>query len=284
MITILGTGLLGSAFARASLRRGEQLGVWNRTLDRAAQLGKEGAKVFIDAGDAVRGAERIHMVLSDDVAVESVIKTILPALGKGALLVDHTTTSVAGAVARTEKLAAIGVFYQHAPVFMSPQNALDAAGVMLLSGDKNRFAALSPVLTPMTGKLAWLGPEPGRAAAMKLAGNLMLMAVTAGLADVARFLKSEDFSPADFLQLLEHFDPGASVKPRAGRMFSGSFENPSWELKMARKDARLIADASTSATEALRFLPAIAAEMDRYIEKGFGDKDWTVMGHDLADL
>lgn len=284
MVTILGTGLLGSAFARAMLSRGEKVNVWNRTLDRAAPLGKEGAKVFVDAADAVRGAARVHLILSDDAAVEAVIKNILPAITKDSLLIDHTTTSVSGAVARTEKLAAIGVFYQHAPVFMSPQNALDAAGVMLLSGDNNRFIKLSTLLTPMTGRLAWLGPEPGRAAAMKLAGNLMLIAVTAGLADVGRFLKSEDFSPADFLQLLDHFDPGASVKPRANRMFSGSFENPSWELKMARKDARLISEASTSATDALRVLPAIAAEMDRYIEKGFADKDWTVMGHDLADL
>ncbi len=284
MVTILGTGLLGSAFARAMLARGEKVNVFNRTLDRAAPLGKEGAKVFIDAADAVRGASRIHLVLSDDAAVEAVIKNILPAIAKDSLLIDHTTTSVGGATSRTEKLAAIGVFYQHAPVFMSPQNALDAAGVMLLSGDQNRFATLSPILTPMTGKLTWLGPEPGRAAAMKLAGNLMLMAIAAGLADVGRFLKSEDFSPADFLPLLDSFNPGASVAPRATRMFTGSFDNPSWQLDTSRKDARLIEAACAQAGIEPRTLPAIAAEMDRYIKRGMSDKDWTVIGHDLPDL
>ncbi len=280
MVAFLGTGLLGSALVRSALRRGEDVNVYNRTLERAAALAQDGAKVYPLAEDAARGASRIHLTLSDDAAVEDIVKKILPVLGKDTHIIDHTTTSVAGAVTRTEKLAAIGVFYQHAPVFMSPQNALDAAGVMLLSGERHRYDLLAPLLSPMTGKLVWLGPEPGRAAAMKLAGNLMLMAITAGLADVGRFLKGEDFSPADFLPLLESFDPGASVKPRAKRMFEGSFENPSWELKMARKDARLILESA----QTLRVLPAIAAEMDRYIDKGMADKDWTVMGHALPNL
>ncbi len=280
MITFLGTGLLGSSFVRAALKRGEGVHVWNRTLDKAAQLASAGAKVFPDITDAVRGIERIHLVLSDDAAVEEVIKNILPELSPTAKIIDHTTTSVAGAVSRTENLSAIGVFYQHAPVFMSPQNALDAAGVMLLSGDEKRYAAVSQLLTPMTGRLVWLGTETGRAAAMKLAGNLMLMAVTAGLADAGRFLKSVDFTPADFLPLLEHFNPGASVIPRANRMFAGSFENPSWELKMARKDAALIEAACEVTKTELHTLPSIAAEMDRYLAQGLGDKDWTVMGHD----
>ncbi len=284
MVTFLGTGLLGSSFVRSALRRGEKANVYNRTLERAAALAQDGAKVFALAEDAVRNTARIHLTLSDDNAVEEILRQILPVLADGAQIIDHTTTSAAGAVARTQKLAAIGVFYQHAPVFMSPQNALDAAGVMLLSGDRSRYDALEPVLAPMTGKLAWLGPEPGRAAAMKLAGNLMLMAITAGLADVACFLKNEDFSPADFLSLLEHFDPGASVKPRAKRMFGGSFENPSWQLKMARKDAGLILADQKKTAGTMRVLPAIAAAMDHYIQNGMADKDWTVIGHDLPGL
>lgn len=82
MVAFLGAGLLGSGFVRAALRRGEQVNVWNRTLDKAAALGKDGAKVLPAVADAVRGAGRVHLVLSDDDAVESVIKQILPELKK----------------------------------------------------------------------------------------------------------------------------------------------------------------------------------------------------------
>jgi 3-hydroxyisobutyrate dehydrogenase len=282
MVAFLGTGLLGTGFIRAALKRGEQVNVWNRTLDKAAVLGKDGAKVFPAIADAVRGAERVHLVLSDDEAVEAVIKQILPELGKDVTVVDHTTTSVSGALARTQNLAGIGVCYQHAPVFMAPLNALESTGVMLISGEQVRYEKLSLHLSPMTGKLLYLGVDPGRAAAMKLAGNLMLMAVTTGLADMAAFLKAMDVPRQEIENLFEHFNPGASVQPRAKRMLGGKYENPSWELKMARKDARLILTEAEKHGASLGAVPAYAAMMDHWLKKGFGEHDWTVIGKDAV--
>lgn len=283
MIAFLGTGLLGSGFVRAALKRGQAVNVWNRTLDKAAALGKDGAKVFPAIADAVKGTEYIHLVLSDDDVVESVVKQILPELGKGAVIIDHTTTSVAGAAKRTQDLGGIGVSYQHAPVFMAPLNALESTGVMMLSGEKKRYEKLSPYLSPMTGKLLYLGADPGRAAAMKLAGNLMLMAITTGLADAAAFLKAVDVPRGELERLFEHFNPGMSVPPRTKRMLSGKYENPSWELKMARKDARLILTEAENHGARLSAVPTYAAMMDRWIEKGFGEHDWTVIGKDSLD-
>ncbi|HNE20153.1 MAG TPA: NAD(P)-binding domain-containing protein, partial [Turneriella sp.] len=97
MLAFLGTGLLGSGFVRAALKRGERVAVYNRTLEKAAALGKEGAQVFPLAADAVKNALAVHLVLSDDAAVEAVLKDILPALPKETPLFDHTTTSIEGA-------------------------------------------------------------------------------------------------------------------------------------------------------------------------------------------
>jgi len=278
MIAFLGTGLLGSGFVRAALKRGEKVNVWNRTTDRAAPLGREGAAVFPSISDAVNGAERVHLVLSDDDAVEAVVQEILPALAKEAVIFDHTSTSVKGAAHRTQNLAALGVVYQHCPVFMSPQNALESSGVMLISGEEARYARLKSSLEPMTGKLVYFGSDPGRAAAMKLAGNLMLMAITTGLADAAAFLKALDIPRNEINVLFENFNPGASVQPRAKRMLAGSYDNPSWELNMARKDARLILAEAYSAEPALTMVPQYAAFMDKFIQQGLGHQDWTVIG------
>lgn len=280
MIAFLGTGLLGSGFVRAALRRGEKVNVWNRTTDRAAPLGREGAAVFPSISDAVKDAERVHLVLSDDAAVEAVIKEILPVLAKDAAIIDHTSTSVKGAAARTQNLAALGVLYQHCPVFMSPQNALESSGMMLISGEEARYSRLKSALAPMTGKLVYFGPDAGRAAALKLAGNLMLMAITTGLADAAAFLKALDVPRAELNTLFESFNPGASVQPRAKRMLAGSYDSPSWELNMARKDARLILSEAADASPALAMVPHYAAFMDKFIAQGVGQSDWTVIGKD----
>src|SRR5688500_8159203 len=116
MIAVLGTGLLGSGFTRAFLARGETVHVWNRTAARAKPLEAHGARAFENAADAVLGAERIHLLLSDDAAVESVLAAAQPATGTWVF--DHSTTSTAGVLARTRDWRAAGVVYQHAPVFM----------------------------------------------------------------------------------------------------------------------------------------------------------------------
>ena len=46
-----------------------------------------------------------------------------------------------------------GFFYQHAPVFMGPANALEGSGFMLVSGDEELIKRLEPELSKMTGKL-----------------------------------------------------------------------------------------------------------------------------------
>jgi 3-hydroxyisobutyrate dehydrogenase len=180
MITILGTGLLGSGFARALRKQGHEVRVWNRTPAKAAALATEGITVVADAAEAVRGSDRVHILVSDDAAVDAVLAAAAPGLTPGVLVFDHSTTSASGALARTSRR---DITYVHAPVFMGPQQALESTGLMLISGDRELVARVSPLLAPMTGKLIDLGPRAERAAAFKLLGNLILMAFTAGFTD-----------------------------------------------------------------------------------------------------
>ena len=123
MIAILGTGLLGSGFTQALRKRGEDVHVWNRSPARAKALESVGAVAFTDASSAVRGASRVHIVVSDDAAVDGVLAQALAGFEPGALVIDHSTTSTAGSRART---ARTDITYVHAPVFMGPKNAAES--------------------------------------------------------------------------------------------------------------------------------------------------------------
>jgi 3-hydroxyisobutyrate dehydrogenase len=63
-------------------------------------------------------------------------------------------------------------------------------------------------------------------------------------------------------------------------MANGDYAEPSWELSMARKDARLMLEEAARAKVPLAVLPAIAARMDAVIAEGHGSDDWTVLGKD----
>lgn len=278
MIAYLGTGLLGSNFVKAMLRNGRQVQVWNRTESKATALEQYGAKAFKNVADAVNGADTIHLTLKDDASVDEVLAAALPGIKQGATIVDHTTTSVDGAKKRTEEWKTKGFTYQHAPVFMGPANALDSTGFMLISGDQQVIAKLEPSLSQMTGKLINFGTEVGKAAGIKLIGNCFLVGFSAGLADSLTLAASLDISADDVASLFEQWNPATMLSARMNRMISGVYNKPSWELSMARKDTGLFIDAAQKAGRQLAIMPAIAEEMDKWIEKGHGNDDWTVIG------
>lgn len=279
MIAFFGTGMLGSGFTRAWRKRGEQVAVWNRTHDKAVALEAFGAKAFEDPAEAARGASRVHLSLSDDAAVDETLERALPGLSPDVVIVDHTTTTATGTAARVARWNERKLTFVHAPVFMGPQNALDSTGLMLVSGDRARVDPLKPVLELMTGKLLDLGPRVDAAAAYKLMGNCFLMFLTTGLAEMLMLAKTFGIAPEDAVKLFESFNPGATIGARAKRMLDTTAD-PSWELQMARKDARLMMEETERANLALSVLPAIAARMDQVIGEGFGHSDWTVLGKD----
>jgi len=280
MKAFLGMGLLGSNFVKAMRKKGDEVQVWNRTASRAQALESEGAKAFENVADAVKDADIVHITLRDDESVDEVLKNAEAGLKSGALIIDHTTTSVEGAITRTEAWKAKGFTYLHAPVFMGPPNAFESTGYMLVSGDQSVITKLEPHLSKMTGKLMNFGDEIGKAAAIKLVGNCFLVAFTAGIADTLSLAKALGIPFGDINTLFASWNPGALLPARLKRMTQGDYSKPSWELNMARKDTQLFIDATRQAGITLTSIPAIAGLMDQWIAKGHGNNDWTVIAKD----
>ncbi len=278
MKAFLGIGLLGAGFVRAMINKGEHVQVWNRTASKAKDLEQYGAIAFDNIADAVKNADVIHLALKDDATVDEALVNAEVGLKPGTIIVDHTTTSIEGARQRTEEWQSKGFFYQHAPVFMGPQNALDSTGYMLISGDQKLVKQLEPQLSAMTGKLVNFGEQVGKAAAIKLTGNLFLVGFNGALADTIAFSNAAGNSSNELSQLFAEWNPGASLPARLRRMAGDDFTNPSWRLEMARKDTGLFLKEAERNGVSLNVIPGVAALMDDWIKKGHGKEDWTIIG------
>lgn len=278
MKAFIGTGLLGFNFVRAMIQKGQQVQVWNRTFSKAKELEQYGAKAFDNIEEAVRGADVVHIALKDDATVDEALAKAEAGLMPGTIIADHTTTTVEGAIKRTEEWKKKGFFYQHAPVFMGPKNSLESTGYMLVSGDQEVIKKIESQLSAMTGKLVNFGKEVGKAAAMKLTGNLFLVGFNGAIADTIAFSHALGISTDDLTQLFKQWNPGGSLLPRLQRMTGDDFSDPSWRLEMARKDAGLFLKEAEEKKIKLHVIPGVAALMDEWIEKGHGKEDWTIFG------
>jgi 3-hydroxyisobutyrate dehydrogenase len=106
------------------------------------------------------------------------------------------------------------------------------------------------------------------------------MFLTTGLADMLALAKALDVAPAEASKLFDMFNPGATLGARMKRMTDAKFGDVSWELSMARKDARIMMEEAAKKNVPLAVLPAIAARMDAVIAEGHGSDDWTVLAKD----
>jgi 3-hydroxyisobutyrate dehydrogenase len=269
-IAFYGAGMLGSAMARAMHARGINVRMWNRTFERAQALEADGIHAFADAAEAARGAERVHICVRDDAAVDAILEAALPGIAPGTAIVDHTTVLPQRVPERSERMRASGFEFIHAPVFMGPPMALEASGVMMTSGDAATFARLKPALEAMCSDLRYLGEREDAAAIYKLMGNAMILAVVGGINDMLRIAEERGLTRPQAYELFDFYDPSGQVKGRGRRMAVADYE-PVWTLDMAHKDAVLMQGAANH--ERLPVIDVIEALMREASARGLGDRD-----------
>jgi 3-hydroxyisobutyrate dehydrogenase len=272
-IAFFGTGLMGAGFVKRARDNGWDVNVWNRSPAKARALEAIGARAFDDAAAALDGAERIHLSLADDASVDAVLEPLAAKIAPSVWIVDHTTNAVRPTAERAARWAARGRSYVHAPVFMAPSHCAEGTGLMLVSGDKSRHDALLPALQQMTGKVVYMGAQVERAAAFKLFGNLTLIGMLGVLGDVARLAHAVGISAKDAFALFDSFNPGQTLPARAARITAADWNNPSFEVSMARKDVRLMIEEAQRGGVDLFVMPGVAAMFDAAIARGEGALD-----------
>jgi 3-hydroxyisobutyrate dehydrogenase-like beta-hydroxyacid dehydrogenase len=281
-VSVLGMGLLGAGFAEGLLARGgSTVVVWNRTPAKCEPLVALGATAAPSAAEAVRGAQRVHLVLLDDDSVERTLAECQAALHPDAIVIDHTTTLPERTAARAAALAQAGIRYLHAPVMMGPGAARDAKGMMLVAGPGALVASVRDALATMTGELWHVGERPDLAAVYKLFGNAAALSVVGVLADVMRLADATGVPRTGVLEMLAKVNLNGPVGGRGKMMATGAFES-NFTLDVARKDLRLMLE--TAGSLPVPMLSALAARMDEGIAAGQGHEDFAVIGAPAAPV
>ncbi len=277
-VCFLGTGLIGASLAIAAKHRGQSVRVWNRTKDKANSLRDEGIVVCSTIQEAVAVSTRIHIAVTADAAVDSILSEIIAVpkdtLREKTMIIDHSTTSPEGAEMRAELCKGHGIIFFHAPIFMSPAACRSGGGHMVVSGPQQHFDTIEPTLQSMTGAVRYAGEDMKAAATYKLAGNCLILSVITGIRDAYAIARGQGMPLQTCQQFLQSFALDYIAGSRGARMAKQDF-TPSWSLRMARKDMSLMAQ-SCESDDAL-FNQSVGVIMDGLIESGLGDLDVGVL-------
>lgn len=180
----IGLGHLGKAMAKRLLSEGVDLIVWNRTREKAADLGVEVADT---PASLIARTDIIFLNLFDNDAVMSVLtgkSGLLEEDCRGKIIIDTTTNHFEKVLYFHRLLEERGGHYLECPVLGSVVPALQGNLTVLVSGAEDIYERTKPLLQKI-GKNIFYLKEPTLAAKMKLINNLVLGVFMTALAEAA---------------------------------------------------------------------------------------------------
>lgn len=275
-VSVLGTGIMGAAMARNLARAGHTVRAWNRTRDKAEPLAAEGVEVVDTPEEAVRHVDVVLTMLYDGEAVLDVMRRAAPALSSGTAWVQSTTAGVEAVPRLAELAREYGLAFYDAPVLGTRQPAEDGQLLVLAAGPVEPRPQVTPVFDAVGSRTVWTGDDGTSAAAtrLKLVANSWVLAVTSATGEVLALARALGVDPQDFLDAIAggSLDMGY-LRAKAALVLSGSLTPPSFAVRTAEKDARLIVEAGGAHGVRLDLAEASADRLARAAAQGHGDED-----------
>src|SRR5256886_3335657 len=181
-VTILGTGKMGGAMARRLHQQGFDLRLWNRTRQRAEQLGV--GEVYDTPADAARDAEVVISMLTDPRAVrEAYLGPDGAVEAEGSrIYVDSSTVDPKTHLALARVVEQRGSSFIEAPVLGSVP-AVEAGKLFIMVGGAQAALERLRAVLGALGDVRYVGPL-GAAARLKLVGNSMLAIISAAAGEL----------------------------------------------------------------------------------------------------
>ena len=199
-IGFIGLGHLGKAIASRLLDCNHTLTVWNRTPAKAEGM----QAAVVNSPAAVADCGVIFLCMFDSSAVRAVLtgeNGLLSGNIAGKIIVDVSTNHFKNVTAFHELCAKAGCTYLESPVLGSVVPATQGALTVLVSGSREGFEKVRPILENI-GKHLFFMDKPGQATKMKLINNLALGSFMATLAEALAIAEDCGMDRAEVLDIL----------------------------------------------------------------------------------
>ena len=252
-VAFIGLGVMGREMARHLIGAGHRVRVFNRTTSKAeAFVAVHGGTLADSPISAARGADVVLACVGDDDDLREVItgpRGVLDGLARGALIIDHSTTSAGVARDLAALALARGVAFVDAPVSGGQRGAIDGTLTIMCGGDEAAFARTEAIVAPYARACTRMG-DVGAGQLTKMVNQICFAGVIAGLAEGMAFAENAGL---DVQRVIDVISKGAAsswqMTNRHATMIAGEYDH-GFAVDFMRKDLRICqAEARSNASE-----------------------------------
>ena len=258
----IGTGKLGLPMAARLAASGTGVRAYVRSPDRIEAI--RARHVVCVTFHEMAARNIVFISLPDDAALRQVADELIPVLRRGAVLVETSTVSPTVSAEIGKELTAHGIAYLRAPVSGNPIAAEAGKLTVMVSGPKEVFEVIRPLMAGYSQAQFWLG-EGEQARYAKLAVNLML-AVSAGmLGEALALARRGNVAIGDVFDLITASALGSPMVVGKVRFLKAADYTSTFSGRQMAKDLDLIlgaANATGVATPLAAFMRTQFAALD----------------------
>lgn len=164
-ITVIGLGAMGSALARAQMKAGRSVTVWNRSPDKADALVAEGASAAATASEAIAASPITITCVKSHPQTSEILRNARNAL-PGKTIIELSTGSAREAEELAQLIEEAGGEWMIGIINAYPHMIGDDATVLSVVGTDQQWATHQPVIHAMGGGSVHVGNEAGMLAAL----------------------------------------------------------------------------------------------------------------------
>ena len=285
-VGFIGLGRMGGAMTRRMLEAGHDVGVFNRTPEKARELAAAGAKALPSIADAARYGEAVVTMLADDAALRDVVEQdggLLASLPRGGIHVCAGTHSVAVIQELKALHAQAGHLLIAAPMLGRPEAVASGQAGVVVAGLADALSRCRPLFEAVARRVFEAGTDPAAASAIKIANNFVLGCAIEAMGEGFSLVRKYAVASDVFYDVMTDGLFAAPAYKVYGKLIAEERYLPAGQRAiLGLKDANL----ALAAAEAVGVpLPSGNVWRDRLVGavgRGEAEHDWAVMAKEQA--
>ena len=283
-IAFIGTGLMGYPMAKNLINKKINLKVFSRTLEKAKPLEKLGAIIANSLGEAVKEADIVITMLTDDEAVEKVLgnQEFLNNLKNSSTVIDMSSIKPKIAIQYGKLLKDRNIHFLDAPVSGGTIGAEEGSLAIMVGGDQNVFDGAFDTLKIM-GNPTLVGPI-GSGQVSKLANQIIVGVTIGAVAEAITLCEKAGVDANKFIKALSGgFADGKILQNHGKRMIDKDF-SPKGKVSTHLKDMNNILECAGDFKTKLPISNLIKEMFKSLVDQGSDNDDHSALYKEIENI
>ena len=283
-IAFIGTGLMGYPMAKNLINKKLNLKVFSRTLEKAKPLEKLGAIIANSLGEAVKEADIVITMLTDDEAVEKVLgnQEFLNNLKNPSTVIDMSSIKPKIAIQYGKLLKDRNIHFLDAPVSGGTIGAEEGSLAIMVGGDQNVFDGAFDTLKIM-GNPTLVGPI-GSGQVSKLANQIIVGVTIGAVAEAITLCEKAGVDANKFIKALSGgFADGKILQNHGKRMIDKDF-SPKGKVSTHLKDMNNILECASDFNTKLPISNLIQEMFKSLVDQGNDNDDHSALYKEIENI